>query len=145
MERAFHEAINKRDFRIKWRKFLQALLLLSKDLYKLPKITNINVVKYLLLNRLGQNLDINRILIPPKNRKDDVLGDIKIIRHREYTPTPKKSTKIVSNSAETKGTYNPDSIKWADVANQSMIFVNGKWIGSIERPKPDPTNLEKLT
>lgn len=145
IERAFHEGVNKRDFRKKWKFFLGALLLLSKDLQKIRKEQNIHIVKYLIINRLSQHGNITKMLIPPRNRQDKVLGEIKIIRHREYTPTPKKVTKIVSNSAETKGTYNPDTIKWSEVASQKKIYINGVWEVSSIRTKPDPTNIGEIT
>jgi len=102
---------------------------------------SIQLVTYFLRNRLGQKIDIEKFLIPPHNRKDEPIEQIKVLFHREYTPTPKKSTKIPSNSAGTKGSYQPDSISWKEVAQKSKIWENGRWIQVFEEPTKNLTEL----
>lgn len=142
IERILRTAERDRKFRIKWRQELIALLHLTKSLNQVTKsFHSIQLVTYILRNRLGQKLNIEKFLIPPHNRKDEPVEQIKVLFHREYTPTPKKSTKVPSNSAGTKGSYQPDSISWKDVAQKSSIWEKGKWIKVFEEPTK---NLEEL-
>lgn len=133
----------KREFRMKWKTMLRALVALSKIL---PRLRDDNltkaVMKYLIINRMSQYLNVAKILIPPFNRDDSPLEGIRIIRHRQYTPQPKKSSKVPSNSQGTKGNYAPDSIGWKEVANQSVIYINGKWEKSF--PVSHPTEISEV-
>jgi hypothetical protein len=139
IERVFNQALRDRKFRIKWRNVLKALSLIATD--SLPKIRKSGFhrakVTYLLINRIGQFTKVSDILIPPKNRVDQPLQEIKVLRHQRYEPPQKKSTKVPSNSAGTKGTYAPDSISWKEVASQERVFINGKWSKSVFETHPN--------
>lgn len=143
IEKCLQTALAKRDFRKKWKVLLRALVALSKIL---PRIRNSEMskamLKYLILNRLGQHLNVIKVLIPPKNRDDSPLERIQIIRHQKYTPPVKKSTKVPSNSQGTKGDYAPDSIGWKEVASQEVIFINGKWEKSF--PVTHPSEISEV-
>jgi len=144
IERILAEAIHKRPFRLKWKKELTALVAVSKILPRIRKEGYSRaLIKYLIMNRMNQHLDFSKFIVPPKNRDDSALHEIKVIRHREYTPTPKKSTKVPSNSAGTKGSYQPNSISWQSVASQEKIFEKGKWINS--RVKTNPSTIDEVS
>lgn len=144
IERVLAEAIHKRPFRMKWKKELTALLAVTKILPTIRKEGySRSMIKYLIMNRMNQHIDFTKFVVPPKNRDDSALLEIKVIRHREYTPTPKKVTKVPSNSAGTKGSYQPDSISWQSVATQERIFEKGRWITS--RVETNPTDIEEVT
>lgn len=144
IERIFDEALRKREFRMKWRKELQALKYLSVSLNLLEKHGYIkSYLKYLIINRMGSYIDLTRYVIPPKNRNNEALERVQIVRHREYQPSPKKSTKVPSNSAGTKGTYQPNSISWKEVAAAEVYFHNGKWYTS--RVRKNPTEIGEIT
>jgi hypothetical protein len=145
IERVFNQALRDRKFRMKWRDVLSALSLIATN--ALPQIRRSgfqrSLVSYLLLNRIGQKTNPSKILIPPFNRVDQPLQEIKIIRHQTYQPSPKKSTKVPSNSAGTKGNYAPDSISWKEVATQQRVFINGTWEKSTV--ETHPTEIGELT
>lgn len=143
-DRILHTAACKREFRKKWRTQIQVLVYLCQKVY--PRIQKnqykLSIVRYLLRNGIEQYLPLSKFLIPPRTRKDKILDDVKIVRHLKYTPPPKKSTKIPSNSAGTKGNYQPDSISWKEVASQEKIWENGKFVRVFEMNNPDPGKVE---
>jgi hypothetical protein len=144
IERILAEAIHKRPFRMKWKKELTALVAVSKILPRIRKEGYSRaLIKYLIMNRMNQHLEFSKFIVPPKNRDDSALHEIKVIRHQEYTPSPKKSTKVPSNSAGTKGSYQPNSISWQSVASQEKIFEKGEWIDS--RVKTNPSTIDEVT
>lgn len=142
IERIFHHAEKHRDFRIKWRNLLKGLILLAKVLPLISKnLDSLSKVKYLLSNRLNQEINFIKFLIPFSQRTDETLEGIRVLRHRKYQPTPKKSTKVPSNSQGTKGSYQPDSINWKDVATKQVIFENGKWVKVYDTPSKNTGEL----
>lgn len=144
IERVFAEALHKREFRKKWRKELKALRAVIKVLPQIRKNNySLATMKYLISNRMNQEIDFTKFIIPPKNRDDKVLSEIRVIRHREYSPPVKKSTKIPSNSSGTKGTYQPNSISWQSVASKEMVFDKGEWKPS--KIETNPNDLDEVT
>jgi len=144
LERVLRHAERDRNFRKKWRKHIKALVLLCRILPLVNKnLGSISKVKYLIQNRMSQEINFIKFLLPFSIRNDEVLEGIKVVRHRKYTPPAKKSTKIPSNSQGTKGSYQPDSISWKDVANKEYIFENGKFVKVFETPHKNPGDLIK--
>lgn len=135
LERIFHTAERNHQFRKKWRREMKALVLLAKALPLISKnLDSVSKVRYIISNRLNQEINFLKFLIPLSERNDETLESIKVLRHERYTPPAKKSTKIPSNSQGTKGTYQPDSISWKEVASKEKIWENGRFVKVYEIP-----------
>lgn len=144
LERVFHTAERNRDFRKKWRRVLKALVLLSKALPLITRnLDSVSKVRYIISNRLNQEINFLNFLIPLSERNDEALEGIKVIRHERYTPPAKKSTKIPSNSQGTKGSYQPDSISWKEVASKETIWEKGRFVKVYEKPSKNAGDLIK--